>query len=232
MTRTEVIELLKENADLKYKNFSEKLNSSSKSIIGVRYPVMRKLAKKLAKENYGEFLDGFKGEYLEEYIMYSFILDYSKADFQTKLLYFNKIVPFIGDWASCDTLCSSFKCAREYSEIMWKTLDVYLKSEKEFEQRIVAVMYLNYFLNDEYIDRVLGNLCLLKCDAYYTKMGVAWCLAESYAKYPEKTFEVLKKHLFEKDIERKTVRKIKESFKIDETGKRKILEILKKTLDK
>ena len=38
---------------------------------------------------------------------------------------------------------------------MWEFLEQYIKSNKEYEIRFALVMYLNFYLNDEYIDKIL-----------------------------------------------------------------------------
>ncbi len=58
---------------------------------------------------------------------------------------------------------------------------------REFELRFVAVMMLNYYLNDVYIDKVLYAYDHMKNDGYYLKMGVAWGLAEAYVNFPYST---------------------------------------------
>lgn len=52
-------EYLKSNADLKYRDFHSSLvpDTESNSIIGIRMPIMRKIAKEISKGNAREFLD-------------------------------------------------------------------------------------------------------------------------------------------------------------------------------
>lgn len=51
-------EYLKSNADLKYRDFHSSLvpDTESNSIIGIRMPIMRKIAKEISKGNAREFL--------------------------------------------------------------------------------------------------------------------------------------------------------------------------------
>ena len=81
----------------------------------------------------------------------------------------------------------------------------YADSRREFEVRVVAVMLMSHFLNDDYIDRVIEVLNHLytgelpeKNDFYYAKMGVAWAIATIAAKYPEKCLKYMKSK--EKDL--------------------------------
>lgn len=41
---------------------------------------------------------------------------------------------------------------------MWEFLEKYVNSPNEYEIRFALVMYLNYFLTDEYIDEILQRI--------------------------------------------------------------------------
>ena len=100
----------------------------------------------------------------------------------------------------------------------------YKDSKKEFESRIVSVILLSHYLNDEYIDKVLSVLDSLNTDDYYSQMGVAWAIATVMGKYPEKCINYLKSkdcHL-DKITRRKSYQKIKESFRVSDEQKRSI----------
>ena len=82
--------------------------------------------------------------------------------------------------------------SRKFSEfIKRKCILKYKDSRKEFEVRFVAVMLMNYYLNDEHIELVFSVLNELFLADYYAKMGVAWCVATAMAKYPERTIKFL-----------------------------------------
>ena len=85
---------------------------------------------------------------------------------------------------------------------------------REFELRFVAVMMLNYYLNDTYIDKVLYAYDHMKNDGYYLKMGVAWGLAEAYVKCPEQTKAFLDNNHLDDFTFNKAIQKMQESFRI------------------
>ena len=94
----------------------------------------------------------------------------------------------------------------------------YKNSKKEFESRIISVVLLSHYLNDNYIDRVIDVLDKLNTDDYYSQMGVAWALATVMGKYPDKCLAYLKSkdcHLNEITLKR-TKQKIRESYRVSD----------------
>ena len=63
--------------------------------------------------------------------------------------------------------------------------------------------------------------------AYYTKMGVAWCVATAYAKYPEATMQYLKDNKLDDWTYNKSIQKMIESFRVPDEDK-KILRAMKR----
>ena len=98
----------------------------------------------------------------------------------------------------------------------------YIKSEKEFEVRFAAVMLLNYYVNDEYIDETLKLLDEFIHEAYYAKMAVAWAVSICYINYPDKTFEFLKRTKVSPWVFNKSIQKITDSTKIGKDLKDKV----------
>ena len=90
---------------------------------------------------------------------------------------------------------------------------------KEYSQRVVAVVLLSHFLVDDYIECVLMLMNQLQQDSYYTKMGVAWCVATAMAKYPEETLKYMKNNKLNNWTFNKSIQKIKESFRVSDEYK-------------
>ena len=71
-----IVDKLFENKDLKYKEFTSSLipNVNKENIIGVRIPVIRKIAKVLSFEDKRLFLKELPHKYLEENILHSILI--------------------------------------------------------------------------------------------------------------------------------------------------------------
>ena len=125
---------------------------------------------------------------------------------------------YVEDWAVNDSLCQSFKIARKYQDNVWNYLMKYQNTTKEFESRIVSVMLLSHYLNDEYIDRVFKVLDRLNADDYYSQMGIAWAVATIMGKYPKMCLKYLSSEncSLNKSTYNKSIQKIRESLKVSE----------------
>ncbi len=200
------------------------LSNIKRTSFGISIPELRKYAKTIAK-NYKEFLDIDDCSTFELRLLHAFVLGYAKDDIKTLLKYFKKFMPHVNDWCVNDSLCQNFRISRKYPEEVWNFLMKYKTSKKEFESRIVSVILLSHYLNDEYIDKVIDTLDCLSTDAYYSQMGVAWAVATVMGKYPDKCLKYLNSktcHLNE-ITRKKTYQKIRESFRVPD----KIKQILK-----
>ena len=215
---TEVKERLIVLAEGNYQVFSSSLIPGCNNMLGCRIPALRSLAKEIAKTDFEKYLDCAKDDYFDETMIQGFVIGYAKIDIEKRLCYAEKFIPKIKDWSVNDGFCSTFKSAVQNRERVWEFLLPYAESEKEFEIRVAAVMYMNYFLTEEYIDRVLEKLFSMKQDDYYAMMGIAWALATAYAKFPKQTDAALGWE-WPKATLNKAIQKMCESYRVSEEDK-------------
>ncbi|MBR2082765.1 MAG: DNA alkylation repair protein [Elusimicrobiaceae bacterium] len=199
---------------------------------GISVPQLRKLARQIAKEDYKGFVENNPNNTFELQLLHAFVIGYAKDDIDTLLRYFKAFVPQADSWGLTDSLCQNFKIARKYPQKVWDFIMRYKHSRKEFESRIVSVMLLSHFLTDKYIDQVIEVLNELHTDEYYSQMGVAWALATIIAKYPQKGLDYLEAAQCKLDrvTYRKTLQKIRESFRVSDAIKHQVGRIGKKHL--
>lgn len=206
-------------ADEEYRQFQSGLVPGVDNILGVRLPSLRKLARELAKGNWPNYISTMQDDYYEEIMLQGLIIGYAKADIEEILHYVAAFVPKINNWAVCDWCCSSFKITKKHLSRVWDFLHPYLLSRKEYELRFGIVMLLSFYIEDEYIDRVLVLLDDVKHQGYYVKMAVAWAISICFVKYPEKTMVYLKKNTLDDFTYNKALQKITESFRVDKETK-------------
>ena len=194
----------------------KELDGIKRTKFGISVPELRKLARRVAKDNYKEFIENDDYSSFELKLLHAFVIGYAKDDIKSLLIYFKDFMPYVDDWGINDSLCQNFKIARKYPQIVWKFLMKYKNSKKEFESRIVSVTLLSHFLNDEYIDKVIEVLNSLNTNDYYSQMGVAWAIATVMGKYPEKCLNYLnsKECNLDKTTFNKSLQKIRESFRV------------------
>ncbi len=217
-----VREELFKKQDLEYKKFHSSLCPNVDNIIGVRIPELRKMAQKIAKENYEQFFKDVNSEYYEEILLQGLVIGYAKISIEETFKYLKSFIPKIDNWAVCDTTCSNLKITKKYMKEMWEFLEQYINSDKEYEIRFALVMYLDYFLNEEYIDDILKNIDKIKNKEYYVQMAIAWLISVAYVKQKEKTEKYLLKNNLDRFSQNKSIQKICESSRVSEDDKNKL----------
>lgn len=213
--------ILLENSDEKYRKFSSSLLPKTDNLLGVRIPFLRKFAKDIAKTCAEEFLREKNCEYFEETMLQGMVIGLVKTDIAQRFELIKYFLPKIKNWSVCDCFCCSLKFTKDNRKEVLEFLKPYIKSENEYDVRFAAVMLLDYFVNEEYIDTTLALLNEFTHEAYYAKMAVAWAISICYINYPDKTFEFLKRTKISPWVFNKSIQKITESIKIGKNLKDK-----------
>ena len=220
--KEEVKKILLSKKDANYKDFSLELNiyHNYKSI-GVRIPIIREYAKVLSKEYSLDYLmNNIDEEYYEEILLKGFIIgNFKDLSFKELTTYIDKHLPKIKDWSMCDTFVASLKITKKYQDKLWNYILNKLKSKEEFTARFALVMILNYYINDEYKDKIFEIIKSIKSEDYYVKMANAWLLSYMFIKYFDDTINYLKHNKLDSWTERKGITKAIESHKIDNEKK-------------
>ena len=221
MNNKEIRLRLESLAEETYKEFSQSLIPGSREILGVRIPALRLLAKEMAKGNWQDYLNNAVDDSFEEVNLQGFVIGYAKADWNTLLPYVKVYVEKINDWSLCDGFCATLKIVRKYKAQCKCLLHSYAEIDADFKQRFVAVILMNYYLEDSDIDETLMILDGLKNQGYYCKMGVAWAIATAMAKQREVTMEYFLSERCTLDdfTYNKAIQKMIESYRISEEDK-------------
>lgn len=221
---------LEKNADEKYKKFSSGLLPGVRNILGVRLPELRKMAKRLARADWRENLRQISDDTFEEIMLQGMIIGYADCPTEERLELVRGFVPKIDNWSVCDSFCSGLKFVRSEQEKVFHFLEPHIASEKEFEQRFAAVMLLNFYIDENWLDRTLQVLEQIDAKEYYAKMAVAWALAECYLHFPEEVMPILKENTLDPEVRQKTLQKIIESRKISPETREEIRTLKKSSL--
>lgn len=206
--------------DKKYKEFHGTLcNTCKYEIIGVRVPELRNLAKEIVKENFIEFLEDNDINYYEEVMLKGLIIGSAKLSFDETCKYLKDFIPIIDNWAVCDITCSNLKITKKYMDEMWKFLFPYAESNNEYEIRFAIVMYLSYYINQEYLQEIFKIIESIKNDGYYTKMAIAWLISIAYIKEKNITMKFLNNTNIDNWTYNKALQKIVESYRVSDEDK-------------
>ena len=226
--RDELIKL----SDVEYRKFNEKLcPDTNRKMLGIRIPQIRKLAMRIVKEyDWEEWIKKeSSNEYFEEVILQGIVIGVDKMEFEKKIPYIMDFIPKIDSWAINDTFVPSLKIKDKDMEKVWKFILPYTKSKKEFEVRFAVIMMLDYFIIEDYIDKVIEILDKINNDGYYVKMGVAWCLAEAGIKFNDKLMKYIEgENNLDKFTYNKTLQKMIESRRITDLQKNYLRKLKRK----
>ena len=215
----EIKKKILEEAEKDYKEFSAALIPNINNVLGVRIPVLRKLAKDFFK-NYGEkCLEPCKTEYMEEIMVQGMVIGLLKKEPDEILKTIESFVPKIDNWAVCDIFCGGLKFTKKNKELVWDFLQQYLQSDKEYYVRFGLVMLLSHFVDENYIDKIFKVLDNFNHEGYYARMAAAWLLSICYVKFPQKTDEYLKHSKLDNWTYNKGIQKICESLRVDKDTK-------------
>lgn len=215
MTTAEILVKLQSQAEPKYRDFAASLIPGEADLLGVRLPLLRKLARRVARqENWAAIFQELGTNSLMEVVMLRGMLPgYApNATLSERLRALAAFIPTIRNWSICDSCCATYTFAREFRAEVLDFLQPYLGSTEEYEARFAVVMLLNHYLNDSaYVAHVAKLLSLVNCRAYYADMAVAWCACELILRYPEYEAELITR--LSPDIQKLTQRKIRESHR-------------------
>ena len=217
--------------DLQYADFVAKLTPSvsRETIIGVRTPVLRKYAKELcATPEAAAFLNLLPHRYYEENNLHAMLLQTVSKDIDAVLEYINAFLPYVDNWATCDTLPP--KIFRNHPHIVRDNIDKWLKSNHTYTIRFGVVTLLQYFLDDDlFSPNDLVVLSKIHSDEYYVNMAIAWYYATALSKQYNSTLPLLQNMMLDKWVHNKTIQKACESYRISPEQKIYLRTLLRKS---
>ena len=213
MTYAEFLEELQEHAEEDFATFQKRLIFTQAKILGVRTPTLRKLAKKYAK-NVDELMN-FPDEYYE--VTFVKLCAVSLLKYEEFLLYIDRSVALIDNWATCDTFKP--KCLIKRKDEFLPYIEKFFSQGGEFYERYALVTLLFYYIEEKYLPMIADYISRADTGKYYVHMATAWLVAEILVKFPEKGKEILKSGVLPPKTHNKAIQKAKESFRVKEEEK-------------
>lgn len=203
-------------SDYEYKLFNQKLipNINPNSIIGVRVPHIRKLAKTLFKGNADNclfFLNELPHSYFEQNALHAFFIEQLKS-FDDAIIQTEKFLPFIDNWAICDLFRPKIFCQNK--PLLLKSIKKWIKSNHCYTVRFSIGMLLSYFLDESFNPEYLKWVSAIHSDEYYVKMMIAWYFSTAIVKQYDESIPYLEYQKLGKWTHNKTIQKAIESRKV------------------
>lgn len=213
MRYSEFIEKLRSLAEPSFAEFQRRLIKTKYTILGVRTPALRKLAKEFAP--FLETLWDFPNEYYETvFIKLSVVSGLSYDDFIAKL---PQCVALMDNWALCD--CFKAKCIRKRKQAFLSELDKLFARGGEYFQRYPLVVLLSEYTEAAYLSEIRSYLLQANTDYYYVHMAAAWLLAEVLIKQYDYGVALLQEKALPPKTHNKAIQKAVESYRLTEEQK-------------
>jgi 3-methyladenine DNA glycosylase AlkD len=224
----DVLKELKRLADGDYKTFNTRIIPTEQTTLGVRVPLLRKIAKKIAKEHPLDFIQSDKGDIFELILLEGMVLSYMDKSFIELLPYTEKYLDKVDNWAQIDTTVCDYKNIDQEKENVLNVVKRWLFSEKEFVVRAGLVMLLAHFVDSDNLDMIFELSQKVEHKGYYVHMANGWLISSCMAKYPEETLAFFKNNTLDAKTHNKAIQKSRESLRVSKEHKALLLGLKKK----
>lgn len=208
--------------DEKYKVFQCALmpTVNPDKVIGVRTPELRKLSKKLWKENRAEeFMKNLPHTYYEEDNLHATFIE-RIDDFDCCVAELDRFLPFVDNWATCDMMNPGV-LKNEPEKLLLKAFE-WIESKDTYTVRYGIGVLMRHFLGDSFKIQYAEKISEIRSDEYYIRMMVAWYFAEALSKHYDVILPFIKEKRLDDWTHRKAIQKAIESRKISPARKEEL----------
>jgi 3-methyladenine DNA glycosylase AlkD len=212
-------------SDEEYKAFNRRIIPTKQRVLGVRVPVLRKVAKNIAKHDAYSFIESDKGNVYEMIMLEGMVLSYLKKPFGELLPQTEIFLHKVDNWAQIDSTIADFKNIAHEREDVLEIVMQWLHSDKEFVVRAGLVILLAYYVDKTYLNTVFRLFQSITHSRYYVYMANAWLVSVCMAKYPEETILFFRNNTLDTRTHNKAIQKSRESFRVSQENKAIINEL-------
>lgn len=212
--------VLFKNQDEAYRQMQVRLlpNIAPDTIIGVRTPVLRGIAKEM--EDRYHFLKALPHSCFEENQIHCFLLEREK-DFGFVISEIERFLPYVDNWATCDQLRP--QCFRKNRKTLLPYIRKWIASDEPFTIRFGIGMLMVHFLDDGYDKTLLELPASVDSEEYYVRMMIAWFFATALAKQYADALPYITTHRLDKWTHNKTIQKAIESDRVTPEHKKELV---------
>ncbi|MCR4787793.1 MAG: DNA alkylation repair protein [Lachnospiraceae bacterium] len=214
MINDEIKKELKALQDTKYRDFQAKLipTVDPASVIGVRTPELRNMAKRYAKEkDIDLFLSSLPHDTFDENQLHAFILSLMK-DNEECLKRVDAFLPYVDNWATCDQM--SPKIFGKHKKELLAAISKWIRSKSTYTVRFAVGMLMEHFLDDDFDMKYPEMVLKIRSEEYYINMMRAWYFATALAKQYDAVIPIIEDKKLDAWTHNMTIRKSVESNRI------------------
>ncbi len=224
MTYTEFLNELNERKEQSFAEFQKKLIPTKQTILGVRTPIMRAIAKKHAEDL--DEIFSFPNEYFEvTFIKLCLVANLPYDEFLKKV---EDCVSWIDNWATCD--CFKANCLTKHKDDFLSVMEKLFLNGGEFYQRYVLVTLLYAYIDEKYFSTILKYIRMGDTRFYYVHMAVAWLTAEILIKHYDFGLHILQSGILDKKTHNKSIQKALESYRLTNEQKESLRSLKNKII--
>ena len=200
--------------DLKYRDLQIQIIPTVKpeSIIGVRTPELRKLAKQFSvSEEIGIFLNDLPHAYFDENQLHAFIISGMK-NYAECLQALNRFLPFVDNWATCDQM--SPRVFRKHRPELLQKIREWIGSPLPYTIRFGIGMLMEHYLEEDFDPAYPEAVASVRSEEYYVNMMIAWYFATALAKQYDAVLPYIENRRLDDWTHNKAIQKAIESYRI------------------
>lgn len=205
--------------DAGYRAFQCKLipTVDPETVIGVRTPQLRKLARELAKTpEAAEFMRLLPHRYYDENNLHGLLIA-TIRDYDTALAATEAFLPYIDNWATCDII-SPKVFARHLPELLPR-IEAWLQSDHTYTVRFGIEMLMSFYLDQAFRPELPELVAGVRQEDYYVRMMIAWYFATALAKQYDAALTLIEQQRLEPWTHNKAIQKAIESYRVSDEQK-------------
>ena len=208
-----------EEKDDEYKKFQARLvpDIPPETIVGVRTPQMRRIAKEVFESEYrDEFLSDLPHKYYEENLIHFFVVALIK-DFDNCVNAVEAFLPYIDCWPVSDQ--ASPKSFKKNHQKLLPYIKKWISSQHIYTARFGIRMLMNEYLGEDFKEEYLELVACKKGEEYYLKMMIAWFFATALAKRYNESVQYIENRRLDEWVHKKAIQKAVESYRVTDDHK-------------
>lgn len=210
---------LVEVKDDAYREFQTRLvpNRLPETIVGVRTPEVRKIAKEVFESPEREtFLSDVPHKYYEEDLIHFFVISMIR-DFDECVQKVEGFLPYVDCWPVSDQ--ATPRSFRKNHQKLLPYIRKWIASDHVYTARFGMRMLMNEFLDEDFREEYPALVAGKKSDEYYLKMMAAWYFATALAKRYEEVIPYFEERRLDEWVHMKAIQKAVESYRVTDEHK-------------
>ena len=213
MTYSDFLNRLTYYVEKDFASFQRKLIFTKYEILGVRTPMLHKLAKEFANDF--EYIFTFPNDYYE--VVAIKLFQAAMLPYEVFITRLEDCVSFMDNWALCDGFKA--KCIKGHKEGFLTVLKRLFAQNGEYQQRYPLVVLLTEYMEAQYLPTIRQFIEDADTSHYYVHMAVAWLLAEILVKEFDAGIRLLMDKVTDVKTHNKAIQKAIESYRLNNEQK-------------